>query len=55
MTRGALTPFLIANDVAKCLALARAMFARAALVDVNGVNLGSPTSEILSADRAPRS
>jgi high-affinity K+ transport system ATPase subunit B len=27
MTRGALTPFLIANDVAECFALARVMFA----------------------------
>jgi hypothetical protein len=31
------------------------MFAAPRWLAVNGMNLGSPTSEILSADRAPRS
>jgi K+-transporting ATPase ATPase B chain len=51
MTRGALTTFSIANDVAKYFAIVPALFITAmpalAVLDVMG--LGSPTSAILSA------
>ncbi len=51
MTRGALTTFSIANDVAKYFAILPAMFA-AAYPPLNGLNvmrLGNPQSAILSA------
>jgi high-affinity K+ transport system ATPase subunit B len=54
MTRGSLTTFLIANDVANVCARACDVCRAPPWLAVNGVNLGSPTSEILSADRAPR-
>ncbi len=51
MTRGALTTFSIANDVAKYFAIIPAMFASAipALDQLNLMRLGSPRSAILSA------
>jgi hypothetical protein len=54
MERGGLTVFLIANDVAKCFALASAMFRRAALVggcrhDPALVNLGDPVGRSRSS------
>ena len=51
ITRGALTTFSIANDVAKYFAIIPAMFAVAypALDQLNVMNLTSPTSAILSA------
>ncbi|AOZ92471.1 potassium-transporting ATPase subunit KdpB [Paenibacillus crassostreae] len=51
MTRGALTTFSIANDVAKYFAIIPAMF-MVAIPEMNGLNvmsLGSPLSAILSA------
>ena len=51
MTRGALTTFSVANDVAKYFAIIPAMFA-AAIPNMNVLNvmgLGSPMSAILSA------
>jgi len=51
VTRGALTTFSIANDVAKYFAIIPAMFAGAlpALNDLNVMGLDSPRSAILSA------
>ncbi|MFN8497154.1 MAG: potassium-transporting ATPase subunit KdpB [Anaerolineae bacterium] len=51
MTRGALTTFSIANDVAKYFAIIPAMFATtyAELQALNVMRLGSPQSAILSA------
>ena len=51
ITRGALTTFSIANDVAKYFAIIPAMFAVAlpALAAINVMHLGSPQSAILSA------
>ena len=51
MTRGALTTFSIANDVAKYFAIVPAMFAGTLpwLKAVDVMNLHSPTSAILSA------
>jgi len=51
MTRGSLTTFSIANDVAKYFAIIPAMFATAlpALDRLNVMNLSSPRSAILSA------
>ncbi|MBH5320447.1 potassium-transporting ATPase subunit KdpB [Paenibacillus sp. GSMTC-2017] len=51
MTRGALTTFSIANDIAKYFAIIPAMF-MVAIPEMNGLNimkLGSPESAILSA------
>ena len=51
MTRGALTTFSIANDVAKYFAIIPAMFAAAfpALIALNIMGLQTPESAILSA------
>ena len=51
ITRGALTTFSIANDVAKYFAIIPAMFVVAlpALAAINVMHLGSPQSAILSA------
>ena len=51
MTRGALTTFSIANDVAKYFAIIPAMFAVAfpVLMRLNVMGLASPQSAILSA------
>ncbi|MBW8360665.1 MAG: potassium-transporting ATPase subunit KdpB [Kaistella sp.] len=51
MTRGTLTTFSIANDVAKYFAIIPALFITAipALQSLNIMNLGSPQSAILSA------
>ena len=51
MTRGALTTFSIANDVAKYFAIVPALFVAAlpALQVLDVMGLGSPTSAILSA------
>ena len=53
ITRGSLTTFSIANDVAKYFAIIPAMFAGfaglSALGDLNVMDLGSPNSAILSA------
>ena len=51
ITRGALTTFSIANDVAKYFAIIPAMFAGAlpGLATLNFMQLGSPSSAILSA------
>ncbi|WDZ93192.1 potassium-transporting ATPase subunit KdpB [Nocardiopsis sp. HUAS JQ3] len=51
MTRGALTTFSIANDVAKYFAVIPALFAGAfpGLAALNVMGLGSPTSAIMSA------
>jgi K+-transporting ATPase ATPase B chain len=51
MTRGALTTFSIANDVAKYFAIIPAAFATTypSLNALNIMNLASPTSAILSA------
>ena len=51
MTRGSLTTFSIANDVAKYFAIIPAMFSGVlpALDKLNVMNLGSPRSAILSA------
>jgi K+-transporting ATPase ATPase B chain len=51
ITRGALTTFSIANDVAKYFAIIPAMFAAAipGLAALNFMQLGSPSSAILSA------
>jgi len=51
MTRGALTTFSFANDVAKYFAIVPAMFAGSLpwLKTVDVMNLHSPTSAILSA------
>ena len=49
ITRGALTTFSIANDVAKYFAILPALFAGAGLQALNVMNLASPKSAILSA------
>jgi potassium-transporting ATPase ATP-binding subunit len=52
ITRGALTTFSVANDVAKYFAILPAMFAAAyggALDDLNVMDLGTPESAIISA------
>jgi K+-transporting ATPase ATPase B chain len=51
MTRGALTTFSIANDVAKYFAIIPAMFSAPfpVLDELNVMNLASPQSAILSA------
>jgi K+-transporting ATPase ATPase B chain len=51
MTRGALTTFSIANDVAKYFAIVPAMFAATypALAALNVMGLATPQSAILSA------
>jgi len=51
MTRGSLTTFSIANDVAKYFAIIPALFITTypALAALNVMNLGSPQSAILSA------
>jgi potassium-transporting ATPase ATP-binding subunit len=52
ITRGALTTFSVANDVAKYFALLPAIFAATyggALTDLNVMELGTPESAILSA------
>jgi K+-transporting ATPase ATPase B chain len=51
ITRGALTTFSVANDVAKYFAIIPAMFARALpqLNVLNVMHLASPESAILSA------
>jgi potassium-transporting ATPase ATP-binding subunit len=52
ITRGALTTFSVANDVAKYFAILPAMFAATyggALTDLNVMDLGTPQSAILSA------
>jgi potassium-transporting ATPase ATP-binding subunit len=52
ITRGALTTFSVANDVAKYFAILPAMFAvtyGGALTDLNVMSLGTPESAILSA------
>ncbi|MGH8979333.1 MAG: potassium-transporting ATPase subunit B, partial [Acidimicrobiia bacterium] len=51
ITRGSLTTFSIANDVAKYFAIIPAMFAEAlpALNDLNVMGLDTPRSAILSA------
>jgi K+-transporting ATPase ATPase B chain len=51
MTRGSLTTFSIANDVAKYFAILPAMFAATypALNALNVMHLGNPQSAILSA------
>jgi len=49
ITRGALTTFSIANDIAKYFAILPAMFAGAGLEALNVMRLASPQSAILSA------
>jgi K+-transporting ATPase ATPase B chain len=49
ITRGALTTFSIANDVAKYFAILPALFASAGLEALNVMRLASPQSAILSA------
>jgi K+-transporting ATPase ATPase B chain len=49
ITRGALTTFSIANDVAKYFAILPALFAGAGLQALNVMKLASPKSAILSA------
>jgi K+-transporting ATPase ATPase B chain len=49
ITRGALTTFSIANDVAKYFAIIPAMFAAAGIGSLNVMGLGSPQSAVLSA------
>ncbi|MFN9694948.1 MAG: hypothetical protein ACK550_14320, partial [Synechococcaceae cyanobacterium] len=49
ITRGALTTFSIANDVAKYFAILPALFAGAGLQALNVMGLASPQSAILSA------
>ncbi|MBH8572477.1 potassium-transporting ATPase subunit KdpB [Nostocaceae cyanobacterium CENA369] len=49
ITRGALTTFSIANDIAKYFAIIPVIFAAANLQSLNIMNLTSPTSAILSA------
>jgi len=49
ITRGALTTFSIANDVAKYFAILPALFGRAGLAPLNLMGLASPQSAILSA------
>lgn len=49
ITRGALTTFSIANDIAKYFAIVPAMFASAGLGSLNVMGLDSPQSAVLSA------
>ncbi|MCT0212487.1 MULTISPECIES: potassium-transporting ATPase subunit KdpB [unclassified Synechococcus] len=49
ITRGALTTFSIANDVAKYFAILPALFGKAGLAPLNLMDLASPQSAILSA------
>jgi len=49
MTRGALTTFSIANDVAKYFAILPALFSGVGLGALNVMGLNSPASAILSA------
>jgi K+-transporting ATPase ATPase B chain len=49
ITRGALTTFSIANDIAKYFAIVPAMFANAGLEPLNVMGLDSPQSAVLSA------
>lgn len=49
ITRGALTTFSLANDIAKYFAIIPAMFASAGIDSLNVMNLGSPQSAVLSA------
>lgn len=49
ITRGALTTFSIANDVAKYFAIIPAMFAAAGIGSLNVMGLASPQSAVLSA------
>ncbi|RCJ27644.1 K+-transporting ATPase subunit B [Nostoc minutum NIES-26] len=49
ITRGALTTFSIANDIAKYFAIIPVIFAAANLQSLNIMNLSSPNSAILSA------
>ncbi|HEY9653674.1 MAG TPA: potassium-transporting ATPase subunit KdpB [Coleofasciculaceae cyanobacterium] len=49
ITRGALTTFSIANDVAKYFAIIPAMFAAAGIGSLNIMGLASPQSAVLSA------
>jgi K+-transporting ATPase ATPase B chain len=49
ITRGALTTFSIANDVAKYFAIIPAMFAAAGIGTLNIMRLASPQSAVLSA------
>jgi high-affinity K+ transport system ATPase subunit B len=53
MTSGALTAFLIANDVAKCFCARAVLRRRAALAQaIDVINLRSPAWAILPAYRA---
>ncbi|MBR8828435.1 MAG: potassium-transporting ATPase subunit KdpB [Gomphosphaeria aponina SAG 52.96 = DSM 107014] len=49
ITRGALTTFSLANDIAKYFAIIPAMFASAGIGDLNVMGLQSPQSAVLSA------
>lgn len=49
ITRGALTTFSLANDIAKYFAIIPAMFASAGIGDLNIMGLNSPPSAVLSA------
>ena len=49
ITRGALTTFSIANDIAKYFAILPALFAAVGLGPLNVMGLASPRSAILSA------
>jgi len=49
ITRGALTTFSIANDVAKYFAILPALFVKAGLGPLNVMQLASPRSAVLSA------
>jgi K+-transporting ATPase ATPase B chain len=49
ITRGALTTFSIANDIAKYFAIIPAIFAEAGIGSLNVMSLASPQSAILSA------
>lgn len=49
ITRGALTTFSLANDIAKYFAILPALFAGAGLEALNVMRLASPKSAILSA------
>lgn len=49
ITRGALTTFSLANDIAKYFAIIPALFASAGIGDLNIMGLNSPQSAVLSA------
>ncbi|MES2504358.1 MAG: potassium-transporting ATPase subunit KdpB [Myxococcota bacterium] len=49
MTRGALTTFSVANDLAKYFAILPAMFGSLFVIDINIMDLGSSESAILSS------